>query len=68
VALIVPDHTDKAYIEGMLTVLLQRMAFRQCGVLQVSLYSGGEGRCTADDPIGIPMRDVRRRVVECLRC
>lgn len=36
-ALIVPDHTDKAYIEGMCTVLLQRMGFRQCGVLQVSL-------------------------------
>jgi hypothetical protein len=41
VALIVPDHTDKGYIEGMLTVLLQRMAFRQCGVLQVSRNNTG---------------------------
>ncbi|KAI5455293.1 actin-like protein arp8 [Naganishia albida] len=52
VALIVPDHTDKAYIDGMLTVLLQRMAFRQCGVLQESLCAtfgaGLSSACVVD--------------------
>ncbi|KAJ9104346.1 hypothetical protein QFC19_003988 [Naganishia cerealis] len=52
VALIVPDHTDKAYIEGMCTVLLQRMGFRQCGVLQESLCAtfgaGLSSACVVD--------------------
>jgi hypothetical protein len=34
--LVVPDHTDKQYIEAMFKVLLQFMGFRQVGLLQVS--------------------------------
>ena len=36
IALVVPDHTDKQYIEAMFKVLLQFMGFRQVGLLQVS--------------------------------
>jgi hypothetical protein len=35
IALVIPDHSDKQYIEAMIKVLFQYMGFRQVGILQV---------------------------------
>lgn len=34
--LIIPDHCDKGYIEGMIHILIDRMGFKQVAMQQVS--------------------------------
>jgi hypothetical protein len=40
VLLIVPDHCDKGYIEGMIHILLDRLGFKQIGIQQVITSEG----------------------------